>query len=101
MTRDDYLEIAVRVLGPYAWLQAGFAAVNGVATLPLVVGGIAWPSGPHPQLTPLSGLLGGILCSTVKCVLLFLIGRYLIADGRRVLRQIRRVAGARSRDPAA
>ena len=37
---------------------------------------------------PLQGILGGLAFSAVKAFLLFLIGRYLIFEGRWVLRQI-------------
>ena len=101
MTRDDYLEVAIRVLGLYAWLQAAFAAVSAVAATPVLAYTLAASPGPHPQLTPLSGVLGGLAFSLVKCASLFLLGRYLISDGRWVLQKVRSFSGAGPTNPAA
>ena len=48
VTREDYLEVAMRVLGLYAWVQGAFAAVQGLASVPLIFVSMNAPSDPHP-----------------------------------------------------
>lgn len=101
MTRNDYLEVAIRVLGLYAWLQAAFSAVNAVAWLPSIAYAAVASPESHPGVTPLSQMLASLAFNAVKCALLFFLGRYLISDGRWVLRQVRRFAGSEPESPAA
>ena len=70
MTRDDYLDVAMRVLGLYAWVQAALAAVQGLASVPRIFVSLSAPSDPHPESMPLSGILGGLAFSAIKAFLL-------------------------------
>ena len=88
MTREDYIWVAIRVLGLYVLILAFLAAVNGLAATPVILYQSVTGQFEIDGLTPIATSLASLTFSIVKAVILFYVGDYLIRDGKWVFEKI-------------
>ena len=88
MSREDYIWIAIRVFGLYVWVLAFLAFVNGLAAAPVLVWQMMSGDAPIEGLTPISAGAASLTFGCIKAVLLFLVGHYLLKDGKWVFDKV-------------
>ena len=82
MNREDYIWTAIRAFGLYVWVLAFLAFINGLAATPVLIWQSLSADPPIENFGPISTGAASLVFSWVKATLLFLLGDYLLKNGK-------------------